>query len=97
MRDIPTPRLASCVPAISVGYSEKSRELLAGVGLDGYCHAAATLDLDLLQEQFAELESRRLALRPPALEEATQPFAQQVHVQFDEIATMLLLTPVGGR
>lgn len=75
-------------PAISVGYSGKNRELLASVGLGGDCHSAATLDLELLQEQFVELESLQATVRP-ALAKAIRVFEQQVQEQFDEISETL--------
>lgn len=72
-------------PTVSVGYHEKSRLLMAGVGLDNYCQEIDTLDFDRLVEQFALCwENRRL------LEQLIQRQTAGYRAQLDEQYRSLL-------
>jgi polysaccharide pyruvyl transferase WcaK-like protein len=50
-------------PVISIGYAEKNDALMAGVGLDRFCQAIETLDVDRLIRQFTELTADADILR----------------------------------
>lgn len=50
-------------PAIAIAYAAKHAELMAEMGMSAYVQQARSLDVDLLTEQFAELESRSAELR----------------------------------
>ena len=60
--------LKLCKPTISLGYAAKNVELMADMGLSDFCQFLNTLDVDLLIEQFMELESRSAQLRPTIAE-----------------------------
>jgi polysaccharide pyruvyl transferase WcaK-like protein len=46
-------------PVVSLGYAPKNRELLADMGMPGYCQDVERLDLPLLKRQFLEAVERR--------------------------------------
>ena len=50
-------------PTISIGYAAKNVAVMADAGLSEFCQSANSLDVDLLIEQFTELESRSAQLR----------------------------------
>ena len=50
-------------PTVSLGYAAKHRALMADVGLAEFCQSTNSLDVDLLIEQFTELENRSAQLR----------------------------------
>ncbi len=49
-------------PVISTGYAQKNIALMTDMGLAGFCQSAGALDIDLLIEQFRELEGRSAEL-----------------------------------
>jgi polysaccharide pyruvyl transferase WcaK-like protein len=51
--------LALGKPVISIGYAKKNDVLLGAMGLGDFCQHIETLDLDLLEEQFAKLVAGR--------------------------------------
>jgi polysaccharide pyruvyl transferase WcaK-like protein len=55
--------LKLCKPTISLGYSRKFVSLMGDMGLAEFHQFADSLDLDRLNEQFKELESRRAQLQ----------------------------------
>ena len=50
-------------PTISLGYAAKNLAVMADAGLSEFCQFASRLDVDLLIEQFMELENRSAQLR----------------------------------
>ncbi len=50
-------------PTISIGYSAKHDALMAGMGLSEFTHSARSVDVDLLIEQFTDLERRSTEVR----------------------------------
>jgi len=50
-------------PTISLGYAAKNIAVMADAGLSEFCQFAGRLDVDLLIEQFTELENRSAELR----------------------------------
>lgn len=49
-------------PVLALSYATKTDEVMAEMGLAGFCHPAHFPDADRLAAQFAELESRRAEL-----------------------------------
>jgi len=50
-------------PTISLGYAAKNVAVMADAGLSDFCQLVGRLDVDLLIEQFTELENRSAQLR----------------------------------
>jgi len=80
--------LKLCKPTISISYSAKHNALLADMGLADFCRPVDTLELDLLVDQFRELESRSAQLRQ-ILMERNKAIAQLLDKQFDELSAAL--------
>jgi polysaccharide pyruvyl transferase WcaK-like protein len=83
-------------PTISIGYSEKHYVLMSEMGLAGYYQSANTLDIDLLVEQFTELETRSHVLRR-AIQNRREERLNIVRDQFADISAVLLSTSGGAR
>jgi polysaccharide pyruvyl transferase WcaK-like protein len=80
--------LKLCKPTISISYSAKHNALLADMGLADFCRPVDSLELDLLVDQFRELESRSAQLRQ-ILMERNKAVAQLLDKQFDELSAAL--------
>jgi polysaccharide pyruvyl transferase WcaK-like protein len=55
-------------PTLSVGYAAKFRVLMEEVGMAEFCQSAHSVDVDLLINQFTELESRSTQLQQMIME-----------------------------
>ena len=55
-------------PTISIGYAAKNTVIMADAGLSEFCQSVKSLDIDLLIEQFKELDRRSAQLRPSIVE-----------------------------
>lgn len=78
-------------PAISLGYAEKNRTLMTDMGLAAFCQAADSLDVDLLIEQFTELESRSAQLRRTIADRCAE-HARHLDEQFAALSALLVPT-----
>jgi polysaccharide pyruvyl transferase WcaK-like protein len=84
-----------CKPTISVGYAAKHDAVMADAGLAEFCQRAGTLDVDLLIEQFTELQGRAPELRAE-LAKRNQALAEQAKVQFAALSLLLFAAPAQG-
>jgi polysaccharide pyruvyl transferase WcaK-like protein len=81
-------------PVISLGYSAKNLDLMAGMGLTEYCQFAHTLDFDRLTEQFTALEEQSAQLRR-AITDGSAASAARLREQFTALSGLLF--PAAGR
>ena len=82
---------------ISLGYSAKNLDLMAGMGLTEFCQFAHTLDFDRLIEQFTALEQQASQLRA-AIIEGSAASAARLREQFTALSGLLFPaaeTPAG--
>jgi polysaccharide pyruvyl transferase WcaK-like protein len=82
-------------PVISLGYSGKNLELMAGMGLSEFCQFAHTLDFDRLIEQFTALEQQQDELRQ-SIAVAAAASAERLDEQFARLSALLLGRPRAG-
>jgi len=75
-------------PTLSIGYAAKNTALMAEMGLSGFCQYARSLDVEMLIEQFTELESRSAELRP-MLRDQSAAYAQRLDHQFAVLSALL--------
>ncbi|MFI6644904.1 polysaccharide pyruvyl transferase family protein [Streptomyces sp. NPDC050504] len=75
-------------PTLALSYAAKSEALMAGMGLDAYCHPAREVDADRLIEQFRELESRSAELRE-TLAERNADATRRLEAQFAALTKAL--------
>jgi polysaccharide pyruvyl transferase WcaK-like protein len=75
-------------PVISLGYSAKNLDLMAGMGLTEYCQFAHTLDFDRLIEQFTALEEQSAQLRK-AIIDGSAASAARLREQFTALSGLL--------
>ena len=73
---------------ISLGYAEKNIALMADAGLSEFCQSTNSLDVDLLIQQFTELENRSAQLRQ-TIAERNVTNAQLLDDQFAELSAIL--------
>ena len=76
-------------PTVSIGYSEKNARLMADAGLGAFCQSVRSLDLDLLIEQFLELEHSSAELTSHILERSISN-ARALDAQFAELTSVVL-------
>lgn len=58
--------LKTATPTLAVTYAAKSDALMAGMGMDAYCHPARALDPERLLEQFRALEKHAPSCAAPS-------------------------------
>ncbi|MDP9222520.1 MAG: polysaccharide pyruvyl transferase family protein [Actinomycetota bacterium] len=75
-------------PTISLGYAQKNLELMANVGMSEFCQSANSLDLDLLIQQFTELERRSVQLSQ-TIGERNAANARSLEDQFALLSSVL--------
>ncbi|MGH3275407.1 MAG: polysaccharide pyruvyl transferase family protein [Streptosporangiaceae bacterium] len=75
-------------PVISLGYSAKNLDLMAGMGLAEFCQFAHNLDFDALIQQFTALEQQSARLRP-AITAASAASAARSREQFTALSALL--------
>ena len=76
------------LPTISISYSGKHDELMAGMGLAEFCQPARSVEFDRLVEQFTELEQRAEELRV-SMVSANERNREQVGRQFSALSQLL--------
>jgi polysaccharide pyruvyl transferase WcaK-like protein len=81
-------------PVISLGYSAKNLDLMAGMGLTEFCQFAHTLDFDRLTEQFTALEQQSATLRP-AITAGSAASAARLREQFTALSGLLFPATAG--
>lgn len=81
--------LALSRPTVSISYAAKNDVLMAELGLAGYCQPARSVDLDLLVEQFRDLEANREHL-VATMTERNRAIRGRLDHQFDVLSTALL-------
>ena len=79
-------------PTISLGYAAKNEIMMESFGLGEFCQPLASLDIDLLIEQFTQMQARRGDLVPRMRAEAAAN-AEKLEEQF----TILSRTVIGER
>ena len=72
------------IPAISISYDPKSDALLEGVGLGKYRQALFELDVQILIQQFIELQERIPEVKPMISEKANE-YRRLLDQQYDLI------------
>ena len=75
-------------PTISLGYAAKNVAVMADAGLSEFCQFTNQLDVDLLIEQFTELESRSAQLRQQ-IAERNMANARLLDDQFATLSAVL--------
>ncbi|MEF9906964.1 polysaccharide pyruvyl transferase family protein [Streptomyces sp. P9-A2] len=80
--------LKTGTPTLALSYAAKSDALMAGMGLDAYCHPAREIDADRLLEQFRSLEKRSAELRQ-ILTERNRAITAQLDRQFTALTAAL--------
>ncbi|MFE0652978.1 polysaccharide pyruvyl transferase family protein [Streptomyces sp. NPDC059534] len=83
--------LKSGTPTLALSYAAKSDALMAGMGLDAYCHPAREVDADRLLEQFRALEKSSAELRR-TLAERNLAAAERLRHQFTALTAALFPT-----
>jgi polysaccharide pyruvyl transferase WcaK-like protein len=76
-------------PTVSLGYAAKNDVLMADMGLGEFCQFVHSIDLDVLFEQFTELEKRSAELRQTLLARNLE-HARSLDHQFAELSARLL-------
>lgn len=71
-------------PAVSVSYHRKNDALMAAMGLEHYCQAVASLDVERLVVQFRDLEKNAERVRSAILEQ-TWRYRDALERQYDRI------------
>ena len=75
-------------PTISIGYAAKNTAIMADAGLSEFCQSVKSLDIDLLIEQFKELDRRSAQLRS-AIAERNVANARLLDDQFATLSAVL--------
>jgi polysaccharide pyruvyl transferase WcaK-like protein len=75
-------------PVVSLGYAPKNLALMAEMGLSDYCQNASNIDVELLIQQFTDIEARWCQLRPAIMERNAANIELQ-HRQFAELSAKL--------
>jgi polysaccharide pyruvyl transferase WcaK-like protein len=75
-------------PVVSLGYAPKFAALLAKMGLAEFCQSAKSPNIDVLIEQFTELEKRQEELRR-TIAEGNAACEQDVANQFADLSAVL--------
>jgi polysaccharide pyruvyl transferase WcaK-like protein len=83
-------------PTISLSYAAKHDTLMSMMGLAEFCQHAASLELDRLIEQFADLTSRSAELRL-AIAQRNRELTEEVAGQFAAISDLLFPASAGQR
>ena len=78
-------------PTISLGYAGKNLTLMADMGLAAFCQSADSLSVDLLIEQFTELESRSAQLSR-TISDCCAEHARHLDEQFAALSALLVPT-----
>lgn len=79
-------------PTVSIGYAAKHDALMADMGLGRFCQHVKSLDVDLLIDQFTELEDRSAELRK-IISHRNAAKAELVNCQFAELSAVLFPGP----
>lgn len=79
-------------PTLSIGYAAKNDVLMAEMGLGEFCQSARSVEVDLLIEQFRELENRREQLRH-AMTVRNQVNVRRLEHQFAVLSATLFPVP----
>ncbi|MEV8588287.1 polysaccharide pyruvyl transferase family protein [Streptomyces sp. NPDC051180] len=83
--------LKAGTPTLALSYAAKSDALMAGMGLDAYCHPAREVDADRLLDQFRALEKNAPELRR-TLAERNAAAARRLAHQFTALTAALFPT-----
>jgi polysaccharide pyruvyl transferase WcaK-like protein len=83
-------------PTVSIGYATKHDALMADMGLSHFCQHVKSLDVDLLIEQFTELEGRSAELRE-TIADRNAAKAELVNRQFAELSAVLFPDSAAGQ
>ncbi|KUN40086.1 hypothetical protein AQJ30_05205 [Streptomyces longwoodensis] len=83
--------LKTATPTLAVTYAAKSEALMAGMGMDAYCHPARALDPERLLEQFRALEKHAPDVRR-TLTERNAAAARRLEHQFTALSAALFGT-----
>jgi polysaccharide pyruvyl transferase WcaK-like protein len=75
-------------PVIALSYHEKVESLMAGFGLEQYCHRVTELDAERLAEQFRSLEKDAKSLRP-FIRRKVEEYRRALDDQYRHIFTSL--------
>ncbi len=73
-------------PTVSVGYAEKNRHLMEGLGLDDYCQDLERLDASLLVAQVKAAYGEREALAA-RIGRGTSDYAHEVQCLLERVAS----------
>jgi polysaccharide pyruvyl transferase WcaK-like protein len=80
-------------PTVSLGYATKNDVLMRDMGLGEYCQPVRSFDVELLIEQFTEVESRRAVLRE-SMRARNERNVAELTEQFDILSAELM--PAGA-
>jgi polysaccharide pyruvyl transferase WcaK-like protein len=75
-------------PVIALSYHEKIESLMAGFGLEQYCHRIGELDVETLAEQFRSLEADAKSLQA-SIRHKTEEYRKALDDQYRHIFTGL--------
>lgn len=75
-------------PTLSISYSPKHDVVMDDMGLSGFCHPAAAMDVSRLMEQFRRLEAEAHTLRQ-VLRERNREKQELLHMQFEELSAFI--------
>lgn len=75
-------------PTIAIGYAAKTVAIMTDAGLSEFCQSATSLDVDLLIEQYNELNRRSAELRP-TIAERNAVNARLLDDQFSRLSAVL--------
>jgi polysaccharide pyruvyl transferase WcaK-like protein len=75
-------------PAISIGYAAKNDDLMHDMGLGDYCHAADSVDADLVLAQFGQMCGMAAPPTASILEKRTA-YRQLLEQQYDRLVAGL--------
>jgi len=71
-------------PVVALSYHEKIASLMAGVGMGNYCQDIDRLDVDVLVQQFLELEKNADIVKP-VIEEKVEQYRKALDRQYAHI------------
>ena len=75
-------------PVVALSYHEKISSLMAGMGMGEYCQNIDRLDVDLLVEQFLELE-KNAGIVKPLIEGKVEHYRKALDQQYAHIFSHL--------
>jgi polysaccharide pyruvyl transferase WcaK-like protein len=79
-------------PVLAIAYHEKIESLMAGMGLAKYCQSIDQLDVNLLQQQFVQIE-QNAGLLKPAIELKTDEHRLVLDEQYRKIFNLCADSP----